>query len=157
MTLAIPQTKSGLERITERLQILEASHGFPCLADKAAFDGFIAGTGPALLLFAEDAAKVPESWDLTVILPELAVALGGGLRIGLLGPEAARSLAGRYDIRIWPALLVTRDGAYLGCIEGLKDWSVYARRLPELLAAEPSRPPGIGIPVRSAEPVATCH
>ena len=72
-------------------------------------------------------------------------------------PAAARSLAPRYGIRTWPALLALRDGQYLGTIEGLKDWSADVRLLPELLAATPSRPPSIGIPVMNADAVSHCH
>ena len=58
---------------------------------------------------------------------------------------------------MWPALLALRDGDYLGTIEGLKDWPVYSRLIPELLAAPASRPPGIGIPLRDANATTACH
>jgi hydrogenase-1 operon protein HyaE len=89
--------------------------------------------GNTLILFADDPAKVPETWDLTIILPEALLRMEGEVRVGLLPPAVARSLATRYGIRIWPALLALRDGDYLGTIEGLKDWSSYVRLIARTL------------------------
>lgn len=146
----------GIERLNQRLDFLHSRHGFELL-DGETFAAFAAQAGAALVLFAEDPAKVPETWDLTVILPEAVTRLPIDVRVGVLAPAAARSLAARYGIRIWPALLALRDGDYLGTVEGLKDWGTYVRLLPELLAAAPSRPPGIGIPVMDANAAAHCH
>lgn len=146
----------SIERLQERFGILCARYGYSLL-DAESFSGFARAPGTALILFAEDPAKVPETWDITVILPEALSRMDGDPRVGLLAPVLARSLAARYGIRLWPALLALRDGDYLGTIEGLKDWSAYVRLLPELLAAEPSRPPSIGIPVLDANAAAHCH
>lgn len=145
----------SLERLAERLAILKARYGYSLL-DTEDVAGFIAQPGASLILFADDPAKVPESWDLTIILPEVVAKLDEEVRVGMLSPADARSLATRYGIRIWPALLALRDGEYLGAVEGLKDWGVYGRLIPELLAASPSRPPSIGIPVQNGN-AATCH
>ncbi len=144
------------ERLTERFAILRERYGYTLL-DRDGFDAFIAGPGACLILFAEDPRKIPETWDLTVILPEAVAKLEIPVRVGMLAPETARLLATRYGIRIWPALLALRDGAYLGAMEGLKDWSAYCRLIPELLAAPPSRAPSIGIPVHHANASTTCH
>jgi hydrogenase-1 operon protein HyaE len=151
-------TSPSIERLRQRVDVLQSRHGFRAL-DAEAFDAFVAQPGTSLVLFAEDPAKVPETWDLTVILPDLVASLAEAPRVGMLAPAAARTLATRYGIRLWPALLVLRDGAYLGAVEGLQDWSAYMRRLPEILAAAPSRPPSIGIPVAnsSGPAAATCH
>ena len=144
------------ERLTERFAIMRDRYGYTLL-DRDGFDAFIAGPGACLILFAEDLQKIPETWDLTVILPEAVAKLEIPVRVGILAPETARLLATRYGIRIWPALLALRDGAYLGTMEGLKDWSAYSRLIPELLAAAPSRAPSIGIPVHNANASTTCH
>ncbi|OHC65825.1 MAG: hypothetical protein A2040_16795 [Rhodocyclales bacterium GWA2_65_19] len=146
----------GLERLSQRFDILQARHGY-ALLDGDSFAAYVAAPGACLILFAEDPAKVPETWDLTVILPEAVARLDSPVRVGVLAPVAARALAARYGIRIWPALLALRDGEYLGTVEGLKDWSAYVRLIPELLAAPPSRPPSIGIPVHNADAAASCH
>jgi hydrogenase-1 operon protein HyaE len=144
------------DRLNERFSILRDRYGYSVL-DRVAFDDFIAQPGACLVLFAEDPQKIPETWDLTIILPEGIKTVAVPLRIGLLPPADARTLAVRYGIRIWPALLGLRDGAYLGVIEGLKDWGVYAQQIPELLAAEPARPPSIGIAVQTAGTASACH
>jgi hydrogenase-1 operon protein HyaE len=146
----------SIERLNERIDFLQSRYGYRRL-DADSFVGFIAEPGAALILFADDPAKVPETWDLTVILPEAVERAGALVRVGILAPEAARALAPRYGIRIWPALLCLRDGQYLGTIEGLKDWSAYVCLLPELLAAAASRPPGIGIPIMDANASSHCH
>lgn len=151
-------TSPTLDRLRQRVAALHDRHGFRIL-DAEAFGDFAAQPGITLALFTEDPAKVPETWDLTVILPDLVANLLPGVdgcRVGILAPAAARPLAARYGIRYWPALLVLRDGEYLGTVEGLQDWAVYRRRLPEILAAGPSRPPSIGIAVASAS-ATTCH
>lgn len=146
-----------LDRLAERYGFLRSRYGYELL-DAEAWAAFADAPGPAVVLFAEDPAKVPETWDLTIILPEAMKPMAGAVRVGLLAPAASRQLAARYGIRFWPALLVLRDGQYLGSIEGLKDWTTYARQLPELVAAEPTRAPGIGIPVAAAGTCApTCH
>ena len=144
------------ERLTERFAILRERHGYIPL-DRDEFDAFVAASGASLILFAEELQKIPETWDLMVILPEVVATLDLPVRVGILAPETARLLAPRYGIRVWPALLALRDGGYLGVLEGLKDWSAYSRLIPELLAARPSRLPSIVIPVHQAGASTACH
>lgn len=145
--------KPTLARIGERLAGIDAPHGYVAL-DADNIDAFCQGPGLALLLFAEDPLRVPESWDVAVILADCLKRIAEPVRIGLLGPEAGRPLAQRFGVNLWPALVGLRDGAYLGVIEGMMDWDVFDRRLRELIAAQPGRAPGIGIPVVAA---GKCH
>jgi len=93
---------------------------------------------------------VRETLDLAVIVPELASALPGRFRVGVLLAAAARDLQPRYGVRRWPAIVVLRDGAYVGAIEGLRNWDEYLSELVRLLDAEPSRAPTIGVAVKTA-------
>jgi hydrogenase-1 operon protein HyaE len=145
-----------LARLAEHFQRLSSQHGCVVL-DADSFDEFINEPGESLILFSEDPQRVPETWDIAVILPELIKGLPKQPRVGLLAPLDAHAVSSRYGIRLWPALLGLRGGAYLGVIEGLKDWGVYARQIPQLLAAPESRPPTIGIPVRTAGAATACH
>ncbi|MRR51223.1 MAG: hypothetical protein EG825_09960 [Rhodocyclaceae bacterium] len=147
-----------LERLAGRLAQMRDQAGF-ALLDADDFEAFCAEPGEALILFTDDPMKVPETWDITIILPEVVKTLPVPVRVGLLPPMAARTLASRYGIRLWPALLVLRGTDYLGAIEGLKDWTVYKSQVPALLAASPSRPPGIGIPLHAegAAGPSACH
>lgn len=145
-----------LARLAEHFQRLSQQHGCVILAADR-FDEFVEQPGETLILFTEDPQRVPETWDIAVILPELIKGLPNKPRVGLLAPADAHAVSARYGIRLWPALLVLRSGAYLGVIEGLKDWGVYAAHLPQLLAAPASRPPSIGIAVQTIGANASCH
>lgn len=106
--------------------------------------------GHALLAFTEDPLRVRETLDLAVIVPQLVAAFPAAFRVGVLLPEAARQLQSRYGVRRWPALVVLRDGAYVGAIEGLRSWEEYRREMARLLEAGPARPPTVGVSVKSA-------
>ena len=79
----------SMERLHERFGILHARYGYSLL-DAESFAGFAQAPGMALVLFAEDPAKVPETWDITIILPEALLRMEAAVRVGMLPPEAAR-------------------------------------------------------------------
>jgi hydrogenase-1 operon protein HyaE len=112
-------------------------------------DSWTAAAGHALLVFTEDPALHRETLDLAVIVPELVQAMPGRFRTGVLLPAAARAAASRYALRRWPALVLLKDGRYVGAIDGLRDWQDYLDELARLLEAEPTRPPGVGIAVNA--------
>lgn len=117
-----------------------------------------AAPGTAMLVFCEEPERSKETLDIAVIVPELHAARPGAFRVGLPTPAAARSSAARYGFARWPALVLLRDGLYLGSIDGLRDWDVYIGELDRLLAATPVRAPGVGIAVRADGPAAPgCH
>jgi len=110
-------------------------------------DAWVGTPGRALLVFTEDPALYRETLDLAVIVPELAQAMAGRFRTGVLLPAAARTVAPRFGFRRWPALVLLKDGCYVGAIDGLRDWQAYVEELARLLDAEPTRPPTVGIAV----------
>lgn len=114
-------------------------------------DAFVAEPGHALLVFLEDPMRIKETLDLAVIAPELVRAFPGRFRVGVLVPEASRQAQARFGFHRWPALVVLRDGRYVGAIDGLREWDVYRDQLTALLAAEPTRPPTVGIAVRGVD------
>jgi len=128
---------------------LFAKHGFAEVTP-AGIDAFASAAGHAMLVFLDEPLRVRETLDVAVIVPELARAFAGRFRVGVLLPEAARALAPRYGFRRWPALVILRDGAYVGAVDGLRDWDDYLSKVVELLGADPVRPPTVGIPVNSA-------
>jgi hydrogenase-1 operon protein HyaE len=146
-------SKPTLARLDDRLAQIAAPHCYTRL-DAASFDDFLEQAGPALVLFAEDPLRVPETWDLAVILADILKGIAEPLRVALLPPEAAVPLGKRYSISLWPTLVGLRDGGYVGSIEGMLDWDVFRHRLEQLLSAPVRRPPGIGIPVQGAH---ACH
>ncbi|MCE1244890.1 hypothetical protein [Oryzomicrobium sp.] len=152
---AVGQAIPGLvaaDPLAELIRRLESRHGFAVPATAEAFDAFAAAPGEALVLFAEAPDRVPESHDVAVVLPEAVKHLPRPVRLAVLPLELARALAGRYGVRVWPAVVALRDGAYLGAIEGMRDWAVYQRELGALVDGETRRAPGFAIPVASAAP-----
>ncbi len=120
------------------------------LLDASTFDEWAAAPGHALLVFTEEPAQHAETLDLAVIVPELAHAYAGLLRTGVLLQPAARAIAPRFGFRRWPAMVLLKDGRYVGAIDGLREWQEYVDQLGALLRAPATRPPSIGIAVKSA-------
>ena len=137
------------------LEQLVSRHGFTAL-DATSIDEFITAPGHAMLVFTEDPVRYKETLDLAVIAPEVARAFAGRFRVGVLYPEAARKAAPRFGFARWPALVMVRDGAYVGAIDGLRNWDEYLEQTLQLLTAEPTRPPSVGIAVKSAGAQAGC-
>jgi hydrogenase-1 operon protein HyaE len=99
--------------------------------------------------------RFKEALDLAVIVPELARAFPGRFTVGVLLPEAARQFQVRYGFNRWPALVMLKDGRYVGAVDGLRDWEPYIEQLTALLTAAPTRPPSVGIPVRGPDAAAS--
>ncbi len=131
------------------LERLSNGYGYRTL-DAAAVDALAAGSAHVLLVFTEDPDRYRETLDLAVIVPELAREFPGRFAVAVLLPESARAVAPRYGLRRWPALVLLRNGDYVGTIDGVRDWSEYRFELARLLEAPTSRPPTIGIAVKTA-------
>ena len=118
--------------------------------DDATFDAFVAAPGEAVLFFTEDPMRFREVTDLAVILPEIRGAASRRFRIGVLPPPIANAKAATYGVRRWPALVFLRSGAWLGNIEGLREWSEYLSLANALLEGECRPLPPKVIPVAAA-------
>ena len=119
--------------------------GYP-LADADNFDALVKKLPFAVLFFTEDAKRFPETLDVAVILPEL-IKKFPELSPVVVDQGAEKALQGRYNFSIWPALVFLKEGRYLSAITKVQDWGVYCHEIPKILALEPRRDPGIGIPV----------
>ena len=150
---ALPIQPPPIHPLVEQLF---SRHGF-VRVDNESLDAFAAGAGHALLVFTEDPVRYKETLDLAVIAPEIARAFPGSLRVGVLLPADARKVAPRYGFARWPALVVLKDGQYVGAIDGLRNWDEYIEDMQRLLIAEPTRAPSIGIPVKSSGNAGHCH
>jgi len=137
------------------LDQLFTRHGFTRVAADT-LDAFAAAPGHALLVFTEDPQRYKETLDLAVIAPEVAKAFAGRFRVGVLLPPDARRAATRYGFARWPAVVMLKDGTYVGAIDGLRNWDEYVEGVQRLLDAEPTRAPTVGIAVRSAG-APECH
>lgn len=137
------------------LDKLVAQHGITDL-DRAGSQAFMDGVGNGVVLLTEEPDTAAESWDMAVIFPELLAAMGAGLRAAVMRPEHAREMQARFGVGHLPALLFLRDGAYVGTIEGLRDWSDFVAECAAMLRKPASRAPSIGIAVAAVSPSA-CH
>jgi hydrogenase-1 operon protein HyaE len=130
------------------LEQMTLQHGFTRVTADT-IDDFIAAPGHVLLAFTEDPQRYKETLDLAVIAPQIARTFVGRLRPAVLMPADARRVAPRYGFARWPALVVLRDGRYVGAIDGLRNWQDYVDEVERLLTAEPTRAP-IGIAATNA-------
>jgi hydrogenase-1 operon protein HyaE len=146
MTIAMPAAAGADARSYPVIDRLFAGHGYADVR-AADFAAFAQRPGAVLLVFIEDPARFKETLDLAVIVPEIARAFPGRFEVGVLLPEAARALAPRYGVRRWPAIVLLRDGEYVGALAGLRNWDEYLIGVEALLEAPAARPPAVGIPV----------
>ena len=153
MSALAPTPATGLHPLLEQLV---SRHGFTAV-DADSIDDFIHAAGHAMLVFTEDPVRYKETLDLAVIAPEVARAFAGCFRLAALLPADARKVAPRYGFARWPALVVLKDGHYVGAIDGLRNWNEYIEETQRLLAAEPTRAPSIGIAVKTAGDPGHCH
>jgi hydrogenase-1 operon protein HyaE len=147
MTIAPPANAGSAHPL---LDALFTRHGYADVTPDDLAAG-AAAPGHRLLVFLEDPVRYKETLDLAVIVPEIARAFPGRFAVGVLRPEAARAVHPRYGFRRWPALVVLKDGAYVGAVDGLRNWDEYLTEMTRLLAAAPSRPPSVGVAVRGTE------
>ena len=154
MTIPMPLAAGADARAWPLIEGLFSRHGYDDVRAES-FDAYARRPGATLLFFTEDPARFKETLDLAVIVPELARAFPGRFAVGVLLPEAARALQPRYGFRRWPALVVVRDGEYVGAVDGLRNWDEYLTEVAALLEAGPSRPPTIGIAVKAADDAAS--
>lgn len=125
--------------------------------DSDSLDAFLARPGDRVLLLSGDPVQFPEGLDVAVVLPELRSAVGSSFEIGVVPLDHQEAIARRYGSQRWPALVFLRDGQYVTTLAGMHDWIDYVKQVEHALALPVSRPPGIGIPLVSANSAPTCH
>lgn len=128
--------------------------GYPLL-NASNLDAFCEAPGDAVLFCGGDPTQHPECLDVAVVLPEILRTFPGRFRTAVITSDLNLAVQTRFGFSRWPTLVFLRNGAYVGVISGIQDWSVYLARINELLATPASRPPSIGVTVSSAS--ATCH
>ncbi len=128
------------------IEQLTTQHGYPLL-DKTTFQAFIDAHDTVVLLFTEDPKRYPEANDVAVVLPELMSVFKDRMSAAVIDRTYERELQKTYEFNYWPTLVFLKKGQYLGNIGKIKDWSEYMEDIPKILDSEPSRNPGLGIPV----------
>ncbi len=133
------------------LSSIIARHAYAVVGEET-LDAVAAQHPLAMLLVAGDWWRLAESDDLAVVVPELDKALGGHVGVLVAARDAERAMQRRFRFASFPALIFLREGAYLGAMEGILDWSDYLAQLPDMLAREPSDPPPFRMPSGCATP-----
>lgn len=127
------------------LQSIIARHQYPVVREEEWVE-FSASHDHVMLLIAGDAVRLAESDDLAVIFPELVKVFGASLTPAIADQPSERLFQRRFRFAAFPALVLTRGGAYLGAISRVRDWSDYLREIPEILSRQPSEPPPFKLP-----------
>lgn len=140
-----------LDRLAQLLDRLDAQHSLPTLTEDVV-DLFAAEAGDSMMLLIDDPLRVPEVWDVAVVLPEVLATLRTPPVTAIADLAASRLLAARYDIRRLPALVFRRGGEYVGALEGMRDWDRFGAAIERTMKGPVLRAPGIGIPVRTSTP-----
>lgn len=147
-----PQSTASLHPLISRLV---NEYNYPLL-EESSLAAFLAQAGDVVLFCAGDPIQYPECLDVAVILPELEKAVPGQFRYAVCSRDTDPVMQARYGFNRWPTLVFLRDGAYVGIISGVQDWTAYLERIGELLKTPAGRPPAIGIAV-NASSAASCH
>jgi hydrogenase-1 operon protein HyaE len=124
---------------TPLLRALTERHGLPRV-DEASLDAFLAPdkgeSAHALLFFPGAGANRPETGDVAVVLPELLKSFSGRLRGAVVAPEAEEKLKGRFQVFIFPSLVVMRGADPVGVLPKICDWSEYRQKIEAFLDPE---------------------
>lgn len=116
------------------------------VVDHESLDAVAPEHAHCVLFLAGDAARLAESNDVAVILPELAKAFEGAFTPLVAARDSERELQRRYRFNAFPALVFLRRGEYLGAITRVLDWHDYVERIAGILAGEVSDPPPFRFP-----------
>ncbi len=147
------EMKESFNKLLERLR----AQSKIILLDEDGLEAFVMAGGDGMVLFTQEPDQQPETWDVAVILPEVLKLTGDRLRAAIISPDLARKEKARYGITRWPSLVFVRDGAYVGVIDGMRNWDEYLCEISSMLEKPVGRPPSIGIPVMAVGEPSACH
>ena len=109
-------------------------------------DVFAKGNGDTIIFAVGDWKRHVEVNDVAVVLPELIKASNGVLKAAVLERDSERKVQTRFRFSKYPSLIFLRDGAYLGVIPQVLDWSDYIVEINKILAGSPVPPPQYKFP-----------
>jgi hydrogenase-1 operon protein HyaE len=151
MSLHLKAGPTSLERLETAISRMLQKHGF-FRVDRS-IPEFPAGL--TALLLTEDPQRNLEVLDACVILPEALKPLGSQIARWVADPDFAPGLMQQYGVPRAPAVVFLRDGAFVGVLNGIRDWGEYQTEIARLLDG-PAQPRPIGIPVRAEATHGAC-
>ncbi|AZR81066.1 hypothetical protein [Thiomicrospira sp. S5] len=109
------------------------------------YQDFIDSKPVSMIVFIGDPKRYQEANDLIVVVPELIRAFPNAFDVGVVDETSERTLAQKYGITMWPALVFLKNGKYVDMITRIQDWSDYMDEIPKILDKVPTFAPSIGI------------
>ncbi len=108
--------------------------GWPRLGSDHDVTEFTTRPGVHVVYVPGDPKRNLETADVAVILPELKMAFQGQFDCAVAGDEIEEKL--RDDTKVFktPSLIFFREGAVIGAIPKVRDWSEYMTRIGQILA-----------------------
>lgn len=96
----------------------------------------------SILFFAGDPSQRSETHDVAIVLPQLVEAFAGRLRAAIVARTSEDALKGRFNVCVFPSLVVTRGMETLGVLPKVYDWADYLTRIETMLRpdAQPLAP-----------------
>ncbi len=112
---------------------LTEEFGMPSLESMAEVAAFTDVPGVHVLFVPGDAVRNLETPDVAVILPELHTAFQQQFDCAVVGDAVERGLRDATQVFKTPSLIFYRDGAVIGAIPKVRDWSEYVTRISQIL------------------------
>jgi hydrogenase-1 operon protein HyaE len=122
-----------ITRLTDEL-------GWPRLSDMETVAAHVAGPGVHVLFVPGDPGRNLETADVAVILPELRMAFQGAFDCAVVDDAVEKPVREQAGVYKTPSLIFYREGALLGAIPKVRDWSDYMGRIQQILAQPASGP-----------------
>lgn len=113
---------------------LTMDFGYPALHSMADVARFTEAAGAHVIFVPGDAQRDLETPDVAVILPELRQAFQGRFDCAVATDAVETELRERTGVLKTPSLIFYRDGACIGGIPKVRDWSDYVERTTHFLS-----------------------
>lgn len=113
---------------------LTTDFGYPALASMADLATFTEAPGTHVIFVPGDARRNLETPDVAVILPELRQAFQGRFDCAVATDTIEADLRENTGVLKTPSLIFFRDGACIGGIPKVRDWSEYVERITHFLS-----------------------
>ena len=113
---------------------LTTEFGYPILNSMADVSAFIETPGAHAVFVPGDAKRNLETPDVAVILPELRQAFQGRFDCAVAADSVETELRESTRVLKTPSLIFFREGAVIGGIPKVRDWSDYVERIAQILA-----------------------
>lgn len=150
-SLAPPTT--SLDRLATAIARMVVRHNFRVVP--GGHPDTFAPVGLNAVLLTDDPQRNLEVLDACVILPEALKPVFGQINCWVADAVASPALMQRFGVARAPAVVFLRDGAYVGVLNGIRDWGDYQAEVQRLLDG-PAQPRPIAIPVRAAGGAGAC-